>query len=187
MAANKVAINGKTILDLTQDTVTPATLAKGATAHDKSGAKIVGTMETGGDYNIAATPNADGTQNLAITDAAGGGGGGGSGETGTTSLTVYPAGGIERPILCSWQTESGWMYTTKFDTSATFTLTNVLIGGYAILSTGPDSELSFIAKRETGVEPIYPVGLDSTVDTYDVSLVLKITSANPTINVGLTN
>lgn len=44
MAANKVAINGKTILDLTQDTVTPATLAKGATAHDKSGAQITGTL-----------------------------------------------------------------------------------------------------------------------------------------------
>lgn len=83
MAANKVAINGKTILDLTQDTVTPATLAKGVTAHDKSGAQITGTMEAsaGGDYNIAATTNADGTQNLAITDAAGGGGSGGSGVT----------------------------------------------------------------------------------------------------------
>lgn len=78
MAANKVSINGKTIIDLTQDTVTPATLAKGSTAHDKSGAPIVGTMEAsaGGDYNIAATTNADGTQNLAITDAAGGGSGG---------------------------------------------------------------------------------------------------------------
>lgn len=41
---NKVVVNGETILDLTQDTVTPATLAKGATAHDKSGAKITGTL-----------------------------------------------------------------------------------------------------------------------------------------------
>lgn len=41
--ANKVVVNGETILDLTQDTVTPATLAKGATAHDKSGAQITGT------------------------------------------------------------------------------------------------------------------------------------------------
>lgn len=188
MAANKVAINGKTILDLTQDTVTPGTLAKGATAHDKSGAQITGTMEAsaGGDYNIAATTNADGTQNLAITDAAGGGGsGGGSTETGTTSLTVYPRGGLERPILCSWQTESGWMYTRKFDTSATFTLTDVLIGGYVILSIDPQSAASFVANNETGVEPIYPVGLDSTEDTYDVSFVLKITSANPTIDIGL--
>lgn len=39
---------------------------------------VTGTMEAsaGGDYNIAATTNADGTQNLAITDAAGGGGSG---------------------------------------------------------------------------------------------------------------
>ncbi len=31
-------------LDLTGDSVTPSQLAKGATAHDKSGAQIVGTM-----------------------------------------------------------------------------------------------------------------------------------------------
>ena len=190
MAANKVAINGKTILDLTQDTVTPATLAKGSTAHDKSGAQITGTMEAsaGGDYNIAATTNADGTQNLAITDATGGGGsGGGSGETGTTSLTVYPTGGLEMTLLCSWQTESGWMYTTKFDTSATFTLPNILIGGYAILSVDPVTGASFTARDETGVKPIYPVGLDSEADAYSVSLVLRITSANPTIDVWLRN
>lgn len=40
---NKVVIGGEAKLDLTGDTVTPATLAKGATAHDKSGAPIVGT------------------------------------------------------------------------------------------------------------------------------------------------
>lgn len=39
---NKVVVNGETILDLTQDTVTPATLAKGIKAHDKSGARITG-------------------------------------------------------------------------------------------------------------------------------------------------
>lgn len=46
MAVNKIEINGEVKLDLTQDTVTPATLAKGKTAHDKSGAVIVGTMES---------------------------------------------------------------------------------------------------------------------------------------------
>ena len=78
--ANKVVVNGETILDLTQDSVTPSSLLKGTTAHDKSGAPITGTMEAsaGGDYNIAATTNSDGTQNLAITDA-GGGSSGGSG------------------------------------------------------------------------------------------------------------
>lgn len=42
---NKVAVNGKTVLDLSADTVYPGMLAKGITAHDKSGAKITGTME----------------------------------------------------------------------------------------------------------------------------------------------
>ena len=146
---------------------------------------VAGTMEAGGDYNIAATTNADGTQNLAITDA--GGGGGGSTETGTTSLTVRVGGSQARPILCSWQTENGWLYTTKFDASASFTLPNVLIGGYVIVSIGPEDEVSFVAHNITGVEPILPVGLDSTVDTHGVSLVLKITSANPAVTVGLSN
>ena len=42
---NQVIVNGKTILDLRSDTVTPETLQKGYTAHDKSGAKITGTLE----------------------------------------------------------------------------------------------------------------------------------------------
>lgn len=43
--ANQVIVNGKTILDLRSDTVTPETLQKGYTAHDKSGTKITGTLE----------------------------------------------------------------------------------------------------------------------------------------------
>lgn len=46
MAVNKVEINGQTAIDLTQDTVTPGTLQKGYTAHDKSGTKITGILET---------------------------------------------------------------------------------------------------------------------------------------------
>ena len=42
---NQVIVNGETILDLRSDTVTPETLQKGYTAHDKSGAKITGTLE----------------------------------------------------------------------------------------------------------------------------------------------
>ena len=40
---NKVIYGGKVLIDLTGDTVTPADLAKGVTAHDKSGAEITGT------------------------------------------------------------------------------------------------------------------------------------------------
>lgn len=43
---NKVVYAGKTLIDLTEDTVTPATLKSGVTAHDASGAKITGTLDT---------------------------------------------------------------------------------------------------------------------------------------------
>ena len=43
MAVNQVVYGGETIVDLTSDTVTPETLLKGVTAHDKSGNMITGT------------------------------------------------------------------------------------------------------------------------------------------------
>ena len=43
MAINKVEINGEVKLDLTQDTVTAATLLKGASAHDAAGNPVQGT------------------------------------------------------------------------------------------------------------------------------------------------
>ena len=43
---NKIVYAGKTLIDLTEDTVTPATLKSGVTAHDASGAKITGTLDT---------------------------------------------------------------------------------------------------------------------------------------------
>ena len=43
MAINKVIYGNTTLLDLTSDTITAADLAKDVTAHDKSGAAIVGT------------------------------------------------------------------------------------------------------------------------------------------------
>lgn len=42
---NKVVYAGETLIDLSEDTVTPATLKSGVTAHDASGAKITGTLD----------------------------------------------------------------------------------------------------------------------------------------------
>lgn len=42
MAINKVEFSGDTLIDLTEDTVTPDTLAKGVTAHSRSGEIIYG-------------------------------------------------------------------------------------------------------------------------------------------------
>lgn len=43
MAYNKIIYGGRTLIDLTADTITPDKLAKNVTAHDKSGAPITGT------------------------------------------------------------------------------------------------------------------------------------------------
>lgn len=43
MATSKVVYSGRTLIDLTGDTVTEETLLRGYTAHKANGAKIVGT------------------------------------------------------------------------------------------------------------------------------------------------
>lgn len=48
MAVNKVIYGGKTLIDLTADTVAADQLLAGQTAHDKSGAEITGTC----DYDV---------------------------------------------------------------------------------------------------------------------------------------
>lgn len=44
---NKVVYNGTTLIDLTADTVTAATLMQGYTAHAADGSTIVGTVSDG--------------------------------------------------------------------------------------------------------------------------------------------
>lgn len=90
--ANQVIVNGETILDLRSDTVTPETLQKGYTAHDKSGNKITGTLEASSvsvqnnkaltitsNGTVSVTPDApyDALKKVDVTvDVASGGGGG---------------------------------------------------------------------------------------------------------------
>lgn len=51
MFVNKVVYGTTVLVDLTEDTVTPETLARGATAHNAKGEQITGTMESGGTEN----------------------------------------------------------------------------------------------------------------------------------------
>ena len=62
--ANQVIVNGETILDLRSDTVTPETLQKGYTAHDKSGTKITGTLEASSLQSKSVTYTSNGTATL---------------------------------------------------------------------------------------------------------------------------
>lgn len=52
MAYNKVIYGGNTLIDLTSDTITTDKLAQGYTAHDRTGAIIIGTATGGGDAPI---------------------------------------------------------------------------------------------------------------------------------------
>ena len=45
MAVNKVTYGGKTLVDLTEDSVTPETMMKGTTAHNSAGEPIDGTFD----------------------------------------------------------------------------------------------------------------------------------------------
>lgn len=54
MSTSKVVYNGETLIDISEDTVTPETLAEGATAHDSNGEPITGTMKPGSSLNVQA-------------------------------------------------------------------------------------------------------------------------------------
>lgn len=114
MAVNKVDVNGVTVLDLTQDSVTPATLKKGETAHDASGAAIVGTMESSApklqsksvtytaNGTATITPDAgyDGLSSVDVTvDVSGGGSETQAGHSVTFPATVTRWQNIEQAIL----------------------------------------------------------------------------------------
>lgn len=57
--ANKVIFGGKTLIDLTGDSVTPEKLLAGAKAHDKSGATITGTCAFDVDSTDATVTEAE--------------------------------------------------------------------------------------------------------------------------------
>lgn len=69
MTYNKVVLEGETLMDISNDSVTPETLLLGETAHDASGEQIVGAYSPSGDalinsrYDNGAVPAGDGYHN----------------------------------------------------------------------------------------------------------------------------
>ena len=57
MAVNHVIINGETVVDLRNDTVSADKLLKGATANDKTGAAITGTVSFATVYTGSGDPS----------------------------------------------------------------------------------------------------------------------------------
>lgn len=67
MAVNKVTYGGETLIDLTGDTVTADKLVQGITAHDASGAEIIGTLVQKASKLMSGTVTPTGTTTRSIT------------------------------------------------------------------------------------------------------------------------
>lgn len=217
---NKVAVNGQTVLDLSGDTVYPGMLAKGITAHDKSGAQITGTLEvpateertvelsmpsgnqvilpTSGKVMRKVTVQKPATllpenikKDVVIGGVAGtleasSSGGGGGGET--TQLQVNVSGGdIEAPMFCLWQTSDGWMGTSNFDTATSFTIPNVIVGGYVIFTHDPVTAYYFSTYDIDGMENLDVGAMDAAWDLPNAALVMKVTAPSPSFTIRLLN
>jgi hypothetical protein len=65
MGISKVNFGGDTLIDLTNDSVTAGTLAKGATAHNAAGEQVVGTLDVKGTFYVTVT---QGNGNSATAD-----------------------------------------------------------------------------------------------------------------------
>lgn len=57
MAINKVVYDGRVLIDLTDSTVTPETLAEGVVAYNAKGERIVGTMKQGSQVTVTDDEN----------------------------------------------------------------------------------------------------------------------------------
>lgn len=104
--------------------------------------------------------------------------GGGSGET--TSLKVSMLeDNTAAPIYCLWQTSKGWMGTGSFDTTTSFTLSNVIVGGYVIFTHDPSAQSYFEAHQRKGVESFLADAMDSEWDVAGAALIIKVTAPSP--------
>lgn len=107
MSVNKVIYNGNSLIDLTEDTVTPETLAEGVTAHDKSGAVIIGTMRSGEDLEAVLTEQAELIDTLQETlRHKASGGGGGDSEEAVAALLGNTMTELDNSIVTSLRTRA---------------------------------------------------------------------------------
>lgn len=108
---SKIEVNGVTLLDLSSDTVTKDTLARGVYAHDKTGKRIRGTMEASSAPNLqskSVTYTSNGTTTVTPD----------SGYDGLSSVdvevNVSGGGGTTIPGIVELFTTSGLHYYPEY-------------------------------------------------------------------------
>lgn len=112
---------------------------------------------------------------------------GGVGPGTITSLKVTPESSIDATFFCIWQTSDGWMGTANFDASENFTIPNVIVGGYVILTHDPNEAWHFSTSFTDGVEPLDVGAMDAQWDIPNAALVLKVTAPSPKCAISLLN
>ena len=110
MGVSKVYYGSNTLIDLTSDTVTAATLISGYTAHDKSGNKITGTA--GGSVSVWTSAYTVYTEDMSRTI---------SNSNIKTTSTIIPYGQTSsgKPISFSKITVSSGSVTITFTSALT--------------------------------------------------------------------
>lgn len=163
------------IADAEAAKIIPENIKKGVTILG-----VEGTMEAsaGGDYNIAATTNSDGTQNLAITDAGGGGSGTYSLPTSTYTIKLwnFPSNFFdsESLVVAYWKEDATRAFLTL--TSANDVSIEAWNNGVFII-TEPEPGLSPTSKISVNVSPesnpgktLYPLLYDENALVYTITL-----------------
>lgn len=143
MAVNKVEYAGKVLLDLTEDTVTEDQLLEGATAHDRSGQRIVGALinlaeDTVAPENLLAGATAhdsSGQRIVGTMEVDSGGGGNTKMVTGTTSSPAINTGlsKIDKLIIYANKIASKGMVDMIYNSDSSRAVTT-FCGEYSVYS-----------------------------------------------------
>lgn len=88
-------------------------------------------------------------------------------------------------LFCLWQTSNGWTGTGNFDSQTNFTIPNVIVGGYVIITREPTATSQFSTSIYSGVENIGVGAMDAEYDLPDAALVMKITAPSPKVTLFL--
>lgn len=186
MGISKVNFGGDTLIDLTNDSVTAGTLAKGATAHNAAGEQVVGTLDVKGTFYVTVT---QGDGNSATADK--------------TAAEVYAAyaAGYAVYAIANLNDDSSFVLPLAF---ALRFLDAVVLGFAVVGSTSPTEKPLYIVVRCSGRDwfvwrgtlartediPTIPTALKnpnaltikigSTTVTYDGSTAQTVTIADGT-------
>lgn len=174
MPINKIIYDDNVLIDLTEDSVTPETLLKGVTAHDKAGNLINGVHEcaggegavikTQGGWEGTAVPNEGYVENVYFN----------------TALSVEEVNSILSSIVYHIPAEGDWECILAFDTDNICIMNVTSFGyGYVIASTSNPDNVFYCSDEQTGqVFSVGFVGWNTNI-IYPIAINKDVISVHP--------